>query len=329
MDPADQEKMTRAGQGSGWRGWSTKRKVMLGAVILLLVIAIAVGVGVGLTVGRGGDDQPGDEPAAPESNGTRPTEIWRPAAGTTWNYELLGKVESMAAVEAEVWDVDLFDNDVEVLRSFQSQGIKVICYFSAGSYEDWREDKAEFQNSDLGNDLAGWEGERWLDTRSANVRRIMRTRLDLAAQKRCDGVEPDNVDGYGNDSGLDLAEADAADYVTFLANEAHARNLSIGLKNAGAIVGRVVDLFEFSVQEQCQQYNNCDEFTPFIRANKPVFHVEYPKGDSTNNDDLVAESTKESICGDSNAVGFSTIIKNMKLDEWVEPCPSNQTSSAN
>ena len=327
MDNVDQEKFKSPSQGSWWQRWSLNRKVIISIIVLLVIIAIAVGVGVGLTLGGSDDDgDAGRDEPAPPSNGTRPAGIWKPAAGTTWNYKLLNAIED-TSVDAEVWDIDLFDNDEGVISSLQSQGKKVVCYFSAGSYEDWRQDKDEFQDSDLGDALDGWEGERWLDTKSDNVRRIMRARLDTAAQKRCDGVEPDNVDAYENDSGLDLLEADAADYVTFLANEAHSRNLSIALKNAGAIVPTIIDLFEFSVQEKCIQYNSCGEFAPFIEANKPVFHVEYPKGDSINNN-LVAENTKESICGNSDAAGFSTIIKNMNLDEWIEPCPSNQTYSA-
>jgi hypothetical protein len=47
----------------------------------------------------------------------------------------------------------------------------VIC--SVGSYEDWRPDAKEFKKSDLGDDMDEWEGERWSDVRSANVRRIV------------------------------------------------------------------------------------------------------------------------------------------------------------
>ena len=75
-------------------------------------------------------------------------------------------------------------------------GKKVICYFSAGSYEDWRPDASEFKKEDLGRDLDGWPGEKWLDLDSENVRRVMKGRVELAKEKGCDGVDPDNVDGY-------------------------------------------------------------------------------------------------------------------------------------
>ena len=48
---------------------------------------------------------------------------------------------------------------------------------------------------------------RWRSTRivrSASVRGVMQGRLDLAAQKGCTAVEPDNVDAYSNASGFPL-----------------------------------------------------------------------------------------------------------------------------
>lgn len=44
-------------------------------------------------------------------------------------------------------------------------GRKVICYFSAGSYENWRPDRHDFPSDVLGNNLEHWEGEKWLDIR--------------------------------------------------------------------------------------------------------------------------------------------------------------------
>jgi hypothetical protein len=220
-----------------------------------------------------------------------------------------------------VWDVDLFDNTAATIQTLKRRGHKVICYFSAGSYEGWRPDASSFSSADLGDDLDGWPGERWLDIRSQRVRNIMKTRLDLAVTKGCDGVDPDNVDGYDNDNGLGLTEADSVDYVTFLANQAHSRNLSVGLKNAGGIVDDVIDCVEWSVNEQCVQYDECDTYSAFIQHQKPVFHVEYPKGDTVSNDKPVAEKTRKKFCGGSkSAQGFSTILKNIDLDVWIETC---------
>ncbi len=327
---ADHEKFRPAGRSSWWQRWSLRRRIIVGVTILLVVVALAVGLGVGLSTGggsgNGGSGNNGSAPPPVSPNGTVPAEIWKPVAGTTWNYELLNKVNNTSAgADAEVWDIDLFNNDETIISSLQSAGKRVLCYFSAGSYENWRPDKDKFHDSDMGKALRGWEGEKWLNTNSANVRKIMQARLDMAVQKRCDGVEPDNVDAYDNDSGLNLGEPDSVDYVTFLADEAHSRNLSLALKNAGNIVSSVVGIVEYCVQEQCIQFDNCGQFMPFIHANKPVFHVEYPKGDTTNNNKLIATDKKSSICDNSAAAGFSTIIKNMNLDDFIEPCPSNKT----
>lgn len=118
----------------------------------------------------------------------------------------------------------------------------MICYFSAGSYEPNQPDSSQSTASGKGKELDGWPGEYWLDTKSANVRNIMSAHLELAASKGCDGVDPDNVDGYDNGTGLSLTTDDAVDFVTFLANGAHALNMSIGLKNGGEIVNRTIDL---------------------------------------------------------------------------------------
>lgn len=225
-------------------------------------------------------------------------EPWKPSAGLTWDYQLTGKI-AVDSVNVDVWDIDLFDATSTTINAIHAQGKHVICYFSAGSFEDWREDAERFQSSDTGSGLKGWEGENWLDTRSSNVRDIMLSRLAMAAQKNCDGVEPDNVDAYDNGNGLRLTADDAVDYVTFLAGAAHSKNMAIGLKNAGKIVPRLVDTVDFSVQEECVQYGNCDEFQPFIDAGKPVFHVEYSNGGSSSDDSYGDDSSRNEEEGDT------------------------------
>ncbi|KAL2219314.1 putative endo alpha-1,4 polygalactosaminidase [Thermoascus aurantiacus ATCC 26904] len=306
---------SRGGVLGGWRYWSTKKKITVASIFLLVIMALAIGLGVGLGIGlsRGGEEE-----TPPPPTGTTPAK-WQPAVGTTWQIELLYPLND-TAVDAEVYDIDLFNNNKSTIDKLHQQGRKVICYFSAGSYEDWRPDKDKFKKSDLGKTLDGWEDERWLDIRSTNVRNIMLSRLDLASEKGCDGVDPDNVDGYDNDNGLDLTMADSADFVNFLANETHARNMSIGLKNAGDIIPSVIGNMQWSVNEQCAQFDECDTYAVFIEHGKPVFHIEYPKGDDTNNNKPVTLAQKASACVFSGPRNFSTIIKNMDLDNWIETC---------
>jgi hypothetical protein len=128
----------------------------------------------------------------------------------------------------------------------------------------------------------------------------------MAKSKGCDGVEPDNVDGYDNSNGLGLTEQDAIGYDQFLATEGHARGLSVGLKNSLGLVSRLVSSFDWALNEECLKYSECDSLAPFISAGKAVFHCEY--GTSTNG-----------IC-DKVPQGFSTIVKNLNLDAFRLAC---------
>ena len=293
-------------------------------IALVVVLAISIGLGVGLTHKHTHHSYtnvaPSASPSPPPFNNTSSSKVWQPAAGTTWNYELLRPLNATIEGNFDVWDIDMFDNTQEVISSLKEKGAKVICYFSAGSFENWRPDQSSFMPSDLGNELDGWPGERWLNISSSNVRSIMEKRLDIAVSKGCNGVDPDNVDGYNNDNGLGLTQQDSTDFMQFLAGAASQRGLALGLKNAGEIIDSVIDKMQWSVNEQCVQFDECETFAPFVARGKPVFHVEYPKGSDVNNDVDVSDDTKNEMCGAPSASGFSTIIKNMNLDSWVETC---------
>ena len=132
--------------------------------------------------------------------------------GMSWHLQLQGTLQKP---NRQLYDIDLFDTPATTIAELKNQGRTVICYFSAGSYENWRPDANQFPQAALGKPLDGWEGENWLDIRNATVRSIMGKRMDLAKQKGCDGVDPDNVDGYSNDTGLPLTAAHQLDYNRF------------------------------------------------------------------------------------------------------------------
>jgi hypothetical protein len=147
-----------------------------------------------------------------------------PAPGTTWQWQLPQTIDT--TVDAAMYDIDLFEAPQATIDALHGAGRIVVCYFSAGSYEDDRPDASTIPTSARGNELVGWPGELWLDTRDTGVRAVMRARLDLAVTKHCDGVEPHNVDGYANSSGFPLSATTQLDYNRFLTDEAHARGLS-------------------------------------------------------------------------------------------------------
>lgn len=55
---------------------------------------------------------------------------------------------------------------------------------------------------------------------------------------------------------------------------------------------------------------------------KPVFHVEYPKGEDPDsnkqNDAKEVKGKKRDKCMKGKQHGFSTIIKNVRLDQWIQ-----------
>jgi hypothetical protein len=234
--------------------------------------------------------------------------LWLPRATDTWQWQLSGKVNT--GYDVAVYDVDLFDTPTATLDRLHAAGRRIICYFSAGSSENWRADYDQFTAADQGRPLDGWAGEKWLDVRSANVRRIMGARLDLAKTRGCDAVEPDNVDGYSNANGLGLTAADQLDYNRFLADAAHARGLAVGLKNDLAQVKALEPAFDFAVNEQCAQYRECDKLKPFTAAGKPVFNAEYAAKYRNN-----TGGARTQLCQASRAANIRTLVLPLKLND--------------
>lgn len=232
---------------------------------------------------------------------------YRPPVSVTWQWQLEGNLNTSYSVA--LYDVDLFDTRNTTIQNLQQSGIKVVCYFSAGSYEDYRDDRELFLPNTLGNTLDGWDNERWLDIRSANVHSIMKKRLDIAKNKGCDGVEPDNMDGYTNNSGFNLTSQDQLAYNRFIANEAHKRGLAVGLKNDLDQISELVEYFDFAVNEQCFEYNECDALLPFINQGKPVLTAEYLDKYVNNPNERAA------ICQESRDNLFSTLILPLDLND--------------
>ena len=137
---------------------------------------------------------------------TMVVKTFTPAVGTTWQIMLIQppKVDKNTASmtpDVAVYDVDLFDAtkngaDTTIIDNLHRLGKKVICYFSAGSYEPRRPDSSQFSQADLGANVTGWPGEKWLNLKSQKVADIMTARIQLAGRMGCDAVDPDNMDAY-------------------------------------------------------------------------------------------------------------------------------------
>lgn len=234
---------------------------------------------------------------------------WQPELGVSWQWQLDGPLD--LAIEADVYDIDLFDHSAAVVDELHARGRKVICYISVGSWEEWRPDADDFPASVLGGDYEGWPGERWLDIRQLDVLApIMEARLDLCSAKGFDAVEPDNMDAYTNETGFPLSYADQLAYNLWLAEAAHSRGLAIAMKNDGEQVDGLLAIYDFAITEDCFAQGWCAIFSPFSESGKPVLAAEY----SDTGVDL------DAFCALARELAFSPILKERDLMADVQYC---------
>jgi len=237
---------------------------------------------------------------------TNTTLSWyKPITNTTWHWQLSGNIKT--DIDVNIYDIDMVENHTNTIKEIQSHDKKVMCYFSAGSWENFREDKDDFPSEVIGNIVNGWANEKWLDIRSDVVREIMKKRIELAYEKGCDGIEPDNIDGYTNNSGFNLTYQDQINFNKFLAEEVHKKGMFIALKNDINQVNDLVQYFDLQINEQCFEYNECDKLKPFIDANKPVLNAEY-------NTKYLDSYEMTKLCNKANKLNFKTLVLPLKLD---------------
>ncbi|MEY9988626.1 hypothetical protein ABIE67_000658 [Streptomyces sp. V4I8] len=247
--------------------------------------------------GCSGGHAPSPDPA--------PGARWQPRPGLAWQWQLDGEVDP--SVDVPVYDIDGFENTSDDVARLHRDGRKVICYVNVGAWEDFRPDRRDFPRSLLGKPN-GWHGERWLDIRQLPLLRpLMERRFDMCRDKGFDAVEPDLVEGYGNDTGFPLTARHQLRYNRMIAAIAHERGLAVGLKNDLAQIPHLLDDFDFAVNEECAQYDECALLAPFTAAGKAVFHVEY------------AEPTAR-FCPTARKLRLSSMLKKPELDTWRRQC---------
>lgn len=168
--------------------------------------ALAASLGAGLTVGKltGGSSRY-HKPATAARAAAAAADVWQPAVGTQWQIVLEDGIQvsgGAATPDVPIFDLDLYTNTddgadaARVIGALHDLGKKVICYFSAGTYEPDRPDSDQYADADKGATLPDWPDEKWVDIRRDSVRTIIKGRIDLAASMGCDGIDPDNMDGY-------------------------------------------------------------------------------------------------------------------------------------
>ena len=266
---------------------------------------------------------------------------WQPTADkpVQWHWVLGGPLNLSSPVQMglrdfagnplpapSIMDIDGEMNSAATVAALHAQGKKVICYFDAGVYETYRTDAGRFPKSVIGRADEGWDGSYWLDIRKVSVLEpIMKARMQMCKDKGFDAIEPDEIDGWANSTGFPLTYNDQLAYNRALATWAHEINMSIGQKGDIAQSKDLVAYFDWTLNEECFQYDECvtayrDDtgqqvpgLTAYTDAHKLVLVAEYKKGTATK---------WAKTCSTSKARNFNTSLFKLGLPNngGRQPC---------
>jgi len=103
----------------------------------------------------------------------------------------------------------------------------------------------------------------------------MIARFRMCKQKSFDAIEPDNIEGYENDTGFPITAQEQLSYDEWIAEEAHSLGLAVFQKNDLDQVGTLAPYFDGALTEECNYYGECPQFERYLQAGKPVLNAEY------------------------------------------------------
>ncbi|KAL2144910.1 hypothetical protein VTI28DRAFT_8371 [Corynascus sepedonium] len=265
--------------------------------------------------------------------------------GVKWQIVIQNTIDigpPLTPTDAVVWDLDLYHlaGNEEIIPHLRENNpdTVVICYFNAGLAQKSDCDYARWNNSGLlGNvydpEEPQFDDEQWVNIKNQTARDWMKERITLARDIGCDGVDPDNIDGFHNDedgnngTGWNLSQDDYVSFITELAEHAHSLTtkrgytLLIGQKNTPDLAEQLSEVLDFAVLEDCKSLNDaedtpfCSEFQAYIEKGRPVFSIEYPStlGDTETGDcnpDGVSDDQYEASCDTTKGNSdFSTVLK--------------------
>jgi len=230
---------------------------------------------------------------------------WMIGASTFTTHDILSGQNGQV-----VYDIDGANATMADVAAIHAAGAIAVCYVDVGSLEQGRPDYADFPASVVGPGVQGWPGENWLLVTAANqsiILPLMKARfVNWCQAKGFDAIEPDNLDAWTNIS--NVSEADNVAYDLAIGQLAHGLPLSIGLKNimtdlAPSQYATFLGVFDWALNEQCYEYNECGVYTAagsFLPAGKAVFDVEYgtaPTCTQANQAHMNAQQTDLDLVG--------------------------------
>jgi endo-alpha-1,4-polygalactosaminidase (GH114 family) len=236
-------------------------------------------------------------------------------------------------VRPDVFDFDLYvdpsiagrfgyEIETAAVDAVHASGGHAIGYVTAGDAERWRPDYEQFVDFDrrcggclLGNPFSRrFPDEYWAnfshgEGRFSFMLQMLRARTDRVATTGFDGIEYDIADTYAQGArytGFHVSAETQLEYNTALAEMAHADGLSVALKNDPGQIPDLVSSFDYAINEQCFQYDECDAWRAFVAAGKPVFQAEY-------------RLDADAFCPRANRWDFSSILKSPKYNLYALP----------
>lgn len=243
---------------------------------------------------------------------------WQPEPGSVKNWDVQLAAPFDVSADRTMYDLDLWavatattidygDGDPVTVPAGALAGTiatlhartpapVVICHVDTGAVRLTDPDARKFPGFDAAppdrpdapaqGSVIGWStpagaDERFLDIRDASratVAPLVWKRLDLAKQLGCDGVEADRNDMIMFDPGFALTPDEQESWYREVAAQAHARELSVGLKNGTTVPGQIDSLaadFDWAMVERCGEFVDCDAERPVINLHRAVLAIDY------------------------------------------------------
>jgi len=201
------------------------------------------------------------------------------------------------------------------VNSLHSLSKKAIGYVDAGDAEQFRPDYQQYVDFDnacsgclIGNPFSGFRNEYMLNINNDKgqadfIRKMISARTDRVAANGFDAVEYDVLANYENRSGFTITDATQAAFNISLAGIAHNHFLSVPLKSDvdQATESAIEAAFDFVIDEQCNQYSQCGNYSSWTAAGKSILNVEY-------------KLSTGKFCPADNSANFNGIAKSYSLD---------------
>ena len=216
--------------------------------------------------------------------------MWIPTQGLRWQYQLQGKLKTNlcvvpksggACVRPNVYDVDLYAPDgvtpnTAAVAAIHAIGAHAVCYVDAGTWEDFRPDAGAVPRVGQGpaqrlarGALARHQGHRGPACPSSppGWRSAQRPASTLWTSTTSTGT-PTRRDSRSPPPNSSPSTRISPPSPTPMACRWASRTTSTSWASSRA-------RFDFAVNEQCAQFNECDAYDGWTAAGKAVVEVEY------------------------------------------------------